>query len=126
MRKFYLLYYAESGRMTGMYSELRKAFGRAPEPLLQVTHDVMGDMRLSWQTVSEQLSVPVEHYFRDQIPAPLEDFLHRSHAVLPAVVGLREDGNNVLVCTREQIAACQGKPEALAELLKTAVAESKT
>src|SRR3989344_2726924 len=113
MRKFYLLYYAESGRMTGMYSELRKAFGRAPEPLLEVTHDVMGDMRLGWQNVSEQLPVPVEHYFRDQIPAPLEDFLRRSHAVLPAVVGLNDDGTNTLVCTREQIGACEGKPEAL-------------
>jgi len=120
MRKFYLLYFAESGRLSGVYSGLRKAFGRAPEPLLEITHDVMGELRLSWQAAAEQLGVPLEPYFRDQIPGPLEDFLRVHRIRLPAVVALTDDAKNILVCSREDLAACAGKPEALAELLRQA------
>ncbi|MDD5110889.1 MAG: hypothetical protein PHI63_06815 [Patescibacteria group bacterium] len=118
MRKLYLLYFAESGRMVGMYSGLRKVFGREPEPLLEITHDVMGDVRVSWQNAVDHLGVPVEHYFRDQIPEPLRDFLRAQGAILPVIVGLNEDGKNQVVCSRDDLFACGGKVEALEEKLK--------
>ena len=82
----------------------------------------MGELRLSWQEAVDRLAVPVEHFFRDQIPGPIDDFLRRNGYPLPAVVGLTQDGQNRLVCSREQIAACQGKPEVLAEHLQQAAA----
>lgn len=120
--KLYSLYFAESGRLSGVYSELRKVFGREPEPLLEITHDVMGDPRVSWQAAAEQLGVPVEAYFRDQIPERLLDFVNVNHIKLPAVVGLNRTGENQLVCSREDIVACQGKPEMLAEKLRQQLA----
>lgn len=122
MRKFYLLYFAESGRLKGFYSELRKAFGRQPEPLLEITHDVLGEFRLSWLEVADQLGVPLEYYFRDEIPERLSDWLRTQRVELPAVVGLTESGANQVVCSREDLAACQGKVELLVEKLRQQLA----
>lgn len=122
MRKLYFLYHAEAGRLAGMYSELRKAFGREPDALLEITHDVLGDFKLSWQSLADELGVPVEYYFRDQIPEALEYFLRQAHVDLPAVVGLNGAGQNVLVVSAHDLAPCQGKPEALAEKLRQELA----
>lgn len=118
MRKLYFLYHAESGRLAGMYSELRKAFGREPDPLLEITHEVLGDFKLNWLAAADTLGVPVEYYFRDEIPPALEDFLRQGKITLPAIVGLNAEGQNELACAREDLAACQGKPDVLAEKLK--------
>ena len=122
MQKLYLLYFAESGRLIGMYSELRKVFGRKPDPLLAITHDVMGDQRVNWQNVEDSLGVPVEHYFRDDVPEPLRDFLRSQNAALPVIVGLDQQGKNQVVCTRDDIAACRGEADALAEKLRQRLA----
>ncbi len=118
MRKLYFLYHAESGRLAGMYSELRKAFGREPDALLEITHDVLGDFKLRWQTLADELGIPVEYYFRDKIPEALEHFLRQAHLDLPAVVGLNDAGQNVVVVSAADLTPCQGKPEALAEKLR--------
>ena len=118
MRKFYLLYFAESGRLKGFYSELRKAFGRTPEPLLEITHDVMGDFRLSWLEAVDKLGVPVEYYFRDEVPERLNDWLHTHHVALPAVVGLSAAGGNVLVASADDLKGIRGQVEMLVEKLQ--------
>lgn len=117
MHKFYFLYFAESGRLVGMYSELRKAFGRQPDPLFEITHDVMGDMRLSWQKIEDNLGVPVEHFFRDDVPETLRDFLHKKEIDLPAVVGLNAEGQNQVVFTTDDLAKFGGKAHVLGEKL---------
>lgn len=81
--------------------------------LCEITHGVFRE-KSEWRECRAGLAVPFESLHLDEIPPEMAAVVAGS---TPCVVAERADGSFEIVIDREQLEACDGRPERLAALV---------
>jgi hypothetical protein len=112
-----LVYNADSGLRAMLLDVVKKCIGREDCTLCEITYSPVGK-RAAWSACEKRLGVPVEELHRDQLPAAWGV----APSELPCILGRSGDARPFVLVSRAELAACDGRLEALEQRLRDALA----
>lgn len=111
-----LVFDADSGVLATLVDVVKKLSGREDCSLCELTYSALGP-RPTWRACVARLPVVVEERHRDQIPPEWG----LSRGMLPCVLGQSGEQRPTVLVSREALAACGGRLEALEDKLRAAL-----
>lgn len=111
-----LVFDADSGLAAMLLDVVKKVAGREDCDLCAITYGPLGK-RGEWKSCEARLGVVVEELHRDQLPAAWGV----TPAMLPCVLGRIGEEKPFVAVSKEEIAACGGRIEALEAKLRATI-----